>query len=217
MKGLLIKDFRLMKVQKNFFILIIAVGIGLALFSESPSTAIVFPTLIIALFSFSSIGYDEFDNGNAFLFSLPITRKDYVMEKYCFGLILGLCNWALFSILIFFSEGVKKENGYMELIMTSLWVLPFLFIMLSIMLPAILKFGSEKGRIVVIVVFALAAFLGIAIKNISENLGLNLIESLNHMPAVSLEMGIIILLIFSIILMMVSIGVSLAVVRDKEF
>ena len=33
----------------------------------------------------SSISYDEFDNGNAFLFSLPITRKDYVLEKYIFG------------------------------------------------------------------------------------------------------------------------------------
>ena len=34
MKGLLIKDFRLIKVQKNFLFLIGAIGIGLALLLE---------------------------------------------------------------------------------------------------------------------------------------------------------------------------------------
>lgn len=34
MKGLLVKDFRLLKVQKNFFLLIIAVAIGMALFTN---------------------------------------------------------------------------------------------------------------------------------------------------------------------------------------
>ena len=49
----------------------------------SPGTSfpIGFLGFVGALFSLSSISYDEFDNGNAFLFSLPITRKDYVLDK----------------------------------------------------------------------------------------------------------------------------------------
>lgn len=44
------------------------------------------------LFSLGSVkAMIEFDNGNAFLFSLPITyEKDYVLEKYIFGLISGI-------------------------------------------------------------------------------------------------------------------------------
>ena len=217
MKGLLIKDFRLMKVQKNFWILIMAIGIVMELFGDSPSWAITFPTLIIALFSFSSISYDEFDNGNAFLFSLPITRKNYVIEKYCFGLILGLSNWAFFTILTFLLEWIKKKTGYMELLMTSLLVLPLLFLMLSIMLPAILKFGSEKGRIVIIAVCVLAALFGVAVNNLAEALGVDLAGTLDRMPAVDLGTGIAGVFAASILIMAASIGLGVAIVRKKEF
>ena len=90
MTGLLIKDFRLLKVQKNFFTLIVFILLGMILFSEDNFFAVSFATFIFSLFSTSTVSYDEFDNGNPFLFSLPVTRKGYVLEKYCFGLILRL-------------------------------------------------------------------------------------------------------------------------------
>ena len=88
MKGLLVKDFRLLKVQKNFFLLIIAVAIGMALFTNDVAPMLGFLAFVLSIFTLSTISYDEFDNGNAFLFSLPVSRKDYAIEKYCLGLIL---------------------------------------------------------------------------------------------------------------------------------
>ena len=76
MKGLLIKDFKLLKGQKNFFMTITAISIIMIIVSPGTSFPIGFLGFVGALFSLSSISYDEFDNGNAFLFSLPITRKD---------------------------------------------------------------------------------------------------------------------------------------------
>ena len=76
MKGLLIKDFKLLKGQKNFFMPITAISIIMIIVSPGTSFPIGFLGFVGALFSLSSISYDEFDNGNAFLFSLPITRKD---------------------------------------------------------------------------------------------------------------------------------------------
>ena len=76
MKGLLIKDFKLLKGQKNFFMAITAISIIMIIVSPGTSFPIGFLGFVGALFSLSSISYDEFDNGNAFLFSLPITRKD---------------------------------------------------------------------------------------------------------------------------------------------
>ena len=82
MKGLLIKDFKLLKVQKNFFLLILCITIGMEIFTNSASSSFIigFLSFVATLFTLSSISYDEFDNGNAFLFSLPITRKSYVTE-----------------------------------------------------------------------------------------------------------------------------------------
>ena len=70
MKGLLIKDFKLMKMQRNFFFVIVMISVGQALFSGSLSVPIGFATFVFPLFTLSTISYDEFDNGNAFLFSL---------------------------------------------------------------------------------------------------------------------------------------------------
>ena len=78
MKGLLIKDFKLMKMQKNFFLMMIAIVIAISFFQNEISFPLGFLPFVISLFSLSTISYDEFDNGNAFLFSLPISRKDYV-------------------------------------------------------------------------------------------------------------------------------------------
>ena len=99
MKGLLIKDFKLLQGQKNFFITIIAIAGIMAIFMEDASFIIGYMTFVGSLFTLSTISYDEFDNGNAFLFSLPITRKDYILEKYGFGLIVGGISW-LFAIIV---------------------------------------------------------------------------------------------------------------------
>ena len=84
MKGLLIKDFMLLKNQKSFFIIIVAAAIGMSTLMENSSFIIGYIAVIGSLFTLSTIRYDEFDNGNAFLYTLPITRKDYVYEKYEF-------------------------------------------------------------------------------------------------------------------------------------
>ena len=101
MKGLLIKDFKLLKGQKNFFMAITAISIIMIIVSPGTSFPIGFLGFVGALFSLSSISYDEFDNGNAFLFSLPITRKDYVLEKYIFGLISGIMSLLLGTVISF--------------------------------------------------------------------------------------------------------------------
>ena len=90
MKGLLIKDFKLMKEQKNFLLIILIITIGMSLFTNDLSFALGFLTFIVSLFSLSTTSYDEFDNGNAFLFTLPITRSKYVIEKYYLSMILGI-------------------------------------------------------------------------------------------------------------------------------
>lgn len=87
MKGLLVKDFKILKLQKNTLFLFLFIAIWLTAFSDNASFIIGYFTFVFSLFSLSSISYDEFDNGNAFLFSLPITRIDYVIEKYYFALI----------------------------------------------------------------------------------------------------------------------------------
>ena len=70
MKGLLIKDLRLLGGQKTFFGALIVIAAGMTLFTEDTTFAVGFLALVASMFSLSSISYDEMDNGNAFLFCL---------------------------------------------------------------------------------------------------------------------------------------------------
>ena len=69
MKGLLVKDLLLLKMQKSFIILAFVICAFMA-FSDSDSMfPITFLTFVLSLFSVSTISYDEFENGNPFLFA----------------------------------------------------------------------------------------------------------------------------------------------------
>ena len=58
MKGLLIKDFKLLKNQKQFFVVIGVISIMLLLTNENPSFTITYTTMMFSMFTMSTISYD---------------------------------------------------------------------------------------------------------------------------------------------------------------
>ena len=163
MKGLLIKDFKLMKMQKNFFLMMIAIVIAISFFQNEMSFPLGFLPFVISLFSLSTISYDEFDNGNAFLFSLPITRKDYVKEKYLLSFLLGFASLSFGILIICVAGFLKGDTIPADIIWAALIILSSLIIIQAIMLPFQLKYGPEKARIALIVKFTQATGVGTVI------------------------------------------------------
>ena len=89
MKGLLIKDFQLLKNQKSFFVVFIAMAvIFLVTDMMSQDFLVSYVSFLSIIMMVSSMTYDEFNNGLSYLMTLPTTRKKYVQEKYVFGFIL---------------------------------------------------------------------------------------------------------------------------------
>ena len=108
MKGLLIKDFKLMKNQKNFFFIMIFIAAAM-LFAEFESTFVVsYFTMIASMFVLSTISYDEYDNGYAFLFSMPFSRTSYVKEKYIFSILMGGGAWLLYCREFSLLFGIRR-------------------------------------------------------------------------------------------------------------
>lgn len=217
MRGLLIKDFKLMKSQKNFFVLIVMVAIGMAMFVEDASFIIGYIAFIGSLFTLSSISYDEFDNGNAFMFSLPITRKDYIVEKYSFGLITGGGSWLLATFIVIIIALIKNTNLTVETIMGALMILPIMLLILAVMLPFQLKFGGEKGRVAMIAVVGLMFIIGIVTVKIAGALNIDLVSIINNLPKVSTGMVIAIGIGITIIALLISYKISLSIMNKKEF
>ena len=112
MKGLLIKDIKLMKNQKTFFAAMIFVGIMFLITQETPYFVIAYITTMFSMFTITTLTYDEFENGAAFLFTLPFSRRDYVKEKYLYGMItcvLGVVIVTLASVIIYTIRGSQVD------------------------------------------------------------------------------------------------------------
>ena len=80
------------------------------LFAEFESTFVVsYFTMIASMFVLSTISYDEYDNGYAFLFSMPFSRTSYVKEKYVFSILVG--GGGTVGNSHYYSQSADKRHG----------------------------------------------------------------------------------------------------------
>ena len=219
MKGLLIKDFKLLKVQKNFFLLILCIAIGIEIFTNSTSSSFIigFLSFVATLFTLSSISYDEFDNGNAFLFSLPITRKSYVIEKYGFGMILGSSFWAFGTLIVIFKEVITHKYVSIDTVIAAFIILPIVFAVLAVMLPFQLKFGGEKGRISIICTLVIVFLIGIVITKVANAFNINLSFLFHEIATLNSIILILVIIGITFFMLFVSYRTSLSIMKKKEF
>lgn len=160
MKGLLIKDFKLLKTQKLFLIVITAFC-GYLLVIGKVQFGMLYAAMMFSMLVVSTANYDDNDNGMSYLFTLPITRRGYVLEKYLFGCILMGLAFAAASMIIA-ATSIATSASYLS---EDLFGAGFGFwltgsIILCATLPLQIKYGAEKGRIALGAVFICLAVAG---------------------------------------------------------
>ncbi len=217
MKGLLIKDFKLMLMQKNFFIIIIVVACLISISSQDPTFMIGFITLILSLFTVSTISYDEFDNGYPFLLTLPFSRKTYVLEKYVYGLILGTGAWIVSVMICSLMLIVQGKPVTSDMLIGAFVILPMFLVIESLMIPVHLRFGGEKGRYALIACVGVLVVIGFVVMKIVEIFHIDVLPLILAIDALGPVMFIMILLMIGFLIMLVSLKVSLSIMNKKEF
>ena len=165
MLGLLEKDLRLTLSRKQTLVIFIVAALVMGMTMDG-TFLVGYLTMLSTITAVSTISYDEFDNGMAFLMTLPFTRKIYVREKYLFSLLSAAAAWCVGLILYIVSAALRHNTIVLadELPML-LAILPVLYLSAAVMIPLQLKYGSEKSRIVLFILFGLAAVLFVGIKN----------------------------------------------------
>lgn len=217
MKGLLIKDFKLMKGQKNFFFIMIAITVGMTAFSDNSSFMIGFLPFALSMVSLGTISYDEFDNGNAFLFTLPVSRTNYTVEKYCLSLLLSGGGWIFAMLLAMVSAMLNGTTPVSGIAMIAVMILPALVVMQAVMIPIQLKFGDEKRRIALIIAWGLLLVIGTLIIKTAQILGIDIAGIISHLSMVSMGVMITALIITAAVLLLVSVKISISIMKKKEF
>ena len=78
--------------------------------------------------------------------------------------------------------GITKTGSFNEIFLTAGSLFPTILLILSIMLPFILKFGGEKGRIAIIGVMGFIFVIGLLLIKTTEYLGIDLYVLINKLP-----------------------------------
>ena len=217
MKGLLVKDLKLVLVQKYIILLVIGLASIMTARSDDPVFGVAYMSFIGTLLALMTISSDEADHGNAFLFTLPISRKGYVAEKYLFGLLLGGASWLTGTLIALTVVLAKDSSQLLDMAEMTLLVLPLLFGMLSLMFPFQLKFGGEKGRIVIVVVIGLVCLAGVGIQRVAGMFHIDLFVFWGKL--LSLGMGAVTALGIGagLLALFISYRISVTIMNKKEF
>ena len=217
MKAMLIKDWKLMKGQKQFvFILCIFLAVFGAT-SNNLGFLICYMTLMATIFSISTISYDEYNNGMVYLLALPISRRKYVEEKYLFCLLTSLIVSAV-SLIVTLGIGiVRSTNATSEdLVLSAAAALGMGALICGFMLPIQLKFGPEKSRIAMAVmgaIFAIAYVMAWIGKRMGTDME-NVLQNFNNLSEGVVAFGAVVI---CLAVLLISIVISVHVMEKREF
>lgn len=153
MKGLLLKDWYLTTKYARFLLLFAVIYGVVGVFQPEFAAFSILPVMLIALLPQTLISYDEREKWTEYAQALPVSRAQYVTEKYLFGACCYVAYLALLAIL-HLAAGTE-DYGTLFAMQFSVGLLAP-----SILLPLLLRFGSEKGRMAYLIV--IAAFFGAA-------------------------------------------------------
>ena len=83
MRGLLMKDLELIKINMKMYLAVFLIGIIYLVAQENGSTFFVAYAIFVSIgVSVGTISYDGYHHGMKFLMTLPVTKKQYVQSKY---------------------------------------------------------------------------------------------------------------------------------------
>lgn len=219
MKGLFIKDIRLIVNQKRFLILYLAVALILS-FSMDSSFIVSYVPMMAMLLVLSTISYDYNDNGMSFIMTLPNKPGDYAVEKYIFSASGVTFMWLVSLVLQFVSFMIQKtEYVLSEVILTDALMLSMFLLIIAIMIPIELKYSPEKGRTVLFIIFGIVMIAVIAGKGLIEKIGgagdvMELFVKLQNMSPVVLIIAAYAVCLIALSISMVS---TIRIMQNKEF
>lgn len=217
MKGLLIKDVKLMKNQMLFFVAIIFMSIAFSAMWKNPFFAMGYATVLVSMFTISTISYDDYENGMAYLFTLPVSRRDYVMGKYLFGILSTLLALVAATAISFGIGAVQKVGfGMEEFVSVAAMSIVLASFMLAFSLPVQLKFGAERSRVALLLVMGIAVLIGFLTVKATEAAGVDLEAVLDGLFQDSLARTFIILVLIGVALLVISYQVSVRIMEKKE-
>jgi len=219
MKGLLVKDLRILLHQKTTFLIIVLLGIFMGTNGGNISFSMGYMMFVSATLTITTISYDYFEKGMSFLLTLPITKKMYVVEKYVMSVLIGLAVALIGCLLNFIGGFFGALAPWNEFAITAVMTLAAAMLMIALYIPVYIKCGPEKSRVAILIVIGTigaVGYLAYLVFKVEAVQGA-LMPVLGVLENMTAGQFIAIGVALWAVLMAVSVMVSLRIMEKKEF
>ena len=200
MKALLIKDLLTLKGQAKSLLLVLAVWFIISYINGSGLFFTALSVIYGMLLPLTTLSVDEKSRVERYMMSAPVTRAELALSRYALG-ILGLLTLGVLGIGASLAIGDSLE----EALGASAACFCLAVLLLGVTLPLVYKFGTDKARIISIVIY-MVTFLAVGF--IASRFGIELDD---------LGGAFFLLPLLSLTVLAASVAVSLGIYKKKEF
>ena len=211
MKGLIIKDFQLLFSNKRILYIVFAIALFSAMMGDGITLTYIssFVAVMLQVSALSTISYDNYQHGDTFLMTLPLRRKDYVIEKYAFCSIIA-CVGIMFSLIL--GLLVRMRTNHMKIEIVVGIVIAIVFLIYSfIAIPLELKFGNEVGRTIPFIIGAVIFLIAQILIQVNDSLFDSIMNWLSDITALMIAIAAF------VIALTITIPISIKIINKKEF
>ncbi len=203
MKGLLIKDLYALKKQGKVMAALIIFYLAFSIATKNLGLFSSVSISLSILLPITSMSLDEYNKWDTYAVSMPVSRKSIVLSKYILGLGLNITITIIVCIVNFIFVYFGANSNYGDVVATGLNIAGGGVLLLSILLPIIYKFGVEKARLLMLLIFLVPALVFALLPEMDWNI--------NAKPL--LYIGPVLL----IFILLLSIAISSRIYTGKEF
>lgn len=221
-KGLLKKDlYNLASYKTSIIIIILFCGIAIV-GTEAINWGAIIICTITGMVSLATFNYDEISNANEYILTLPVTRKEIVMEKYILTIgatiLGGILGFLLTILLANIMQYIRPDDifsiDYESLLSATIGGMFGISLVQSIQIPSIYKWGAEKGRIQMFVLIFIFIIIGSGLGFLLIKSGFSIdMELLNNLFN---KLGIAVLIIVMFTFYYISYKISYKIYQKKE-
>ena len=214
MKGLLVKDLCLLKNQKKLIPVVVILAVWFTAFGMN-TFGFMYLGMMAVIVATGTLAYDEFDHGYPFLFTLPFGRKTYVREKFLLGGML-LAAGEVLALLCAAVAAIVKPGSVTggEMAAAAAASVLVCAAILGVTIPLRIRYGSEKGRFVLFIVFGAGALLLLGVgKVLPRSVTGGLTDALEAHAALTAVIGVVL----AVVICAAGYAVAVRQIVKKEF
>lgn len=176
MTGVMVADILTIKKTIKFYLLVSIFYIAIGIYSGGGLSMISFITFFGIMLVLSTFSYNDLCHWDKFINSAPVKRIDVVAAKYVLAFVCIGVSVVIGTAVITVEDLTAGKNMTEDIIgMGIIGAVGIVYC--ALMLPVLFKFGAEKARIILIVIFLVPfAILMLTSKNPEVMAKLNRID-----------------------------------------